>query len=102
MHEHPRFYFVHSYHLDCHDESDVAGLTRYGYPFVSMIQKRNILGVQFHPEKPGLFEPGIEHTRSCNSTINFQEAIKNTDSYTFHLAYWKYLGSVLQKNRGKK
>ena len=51
MHENHRFYFVHSYHIECHDEHDVAGLTHYGYPFVSMIQKENILGVQFHPEK---------------------------------------------------
>ena len=51
MHENHRFYFVHSYHIECHDEHDVVGLTRYGYPFVSMIQKENIFGVQFHPEK---------------------------------------------------
>ena len=46
-----RFYFVHSYHIVCHDKNDVIGSTRYGYPFVSMIQKDNIFGVQFHPEK---------------------------------------------------
>ena len=51
MHDDHRFYFVHSYHIDCHDNGDVAGSTRYGYPFVSMIQKKNIFGVQFHPEK---------------------------------------------------
>jgi glutamine amidotransferase len=51
LHNEHRFYFVHSYHIDCHDPEDVAGVTRYGYPFVSMIQKENIFGVQFHPEK---------------------------------------------------
>ena len=51
MQDNYRFYFVHSYHLECHDQNDVVGLTRYGYPFVSMIRKENILGVQFHPEK---------------------------------------------------
>ncbi|MEN8226779.1 MAG: gamma-glutamyl-gamma-aminobutyrate hydrolase family protein [Bacteroidota bacterium] len=59
----------------------------------------HVFGVQFHPEKPGLFDPSIEHPSTCNSTINFQEAIKNTDSYTFHKAYWKHLGDVLQKSR---
>ena len=51
MPESSRFYFVHSYHIVCHDENDVVGITHYGYPFNSMIQKENILGVQFHPEK---------------------------------------------------
>lgn len=61
----------------------------------------HVFGVQFHPEKPGLYNPSIVHARSCNSTINFMETIKDTDSYRFHLAYWKYLGKVLQKNRSK-
>ena len=60
----------------------------------------NVLGVQFHPEKPGLFDPTLEHPQNCNSTINFQEAILHTDSYAFHLAYWKTIGKILQKNRG--
>ncbi|MCK5067334.1 MAG: gamma-glutamyl-gamma-aminobutyrate hydrolase family protein [Bacteroidales bacterium] len=60
---------------------------------------RNAFGVQFHPEKPGLFDPSIQHPQSCDSTINFQEAIENTDSYTFHQAYWKQVGEILQKNR---
>lgn len=45
------FYFVHSYHLKCNDPSDVLNETVYEYPFVSAIQKDNIYGVQFHPEK---------------------------------------------------
>lgn len=60
----------------------------------------HVFGVQFHPEKPGLYDPSIEHPRGCNSTINFQEAIRDTDSYTFHLAYWKYLEEILQGIRG--
>ncbi len=62
----------------------------------------NVFGIQFHPEKPGLFDPSIAHPSSCNSTINFQESIKNTESYAFHLAYWNYLGEIIQKNRGKR
>lgn len=50
-----RFYFVHSYHLVCNDEADVAARTTYGYPFVSAVRKGNIFGVQFHPEKSHRF-----------------------------------------------
>ena len=59
----------------------------------------HVFGVQFHPEKPGLFDPSIQHPQSCNSIINFQEAIENSESYTFHSAYWKQVGAILQKNR---
>ncbi|MGE0090017.1 MAG: imidazole glycerol phosphate synthase subunit HisH [Bacteroidales bacterium] len=45
------FYFVHSYHVVCNDNKDVLATTNYGYEFVSAIEKDNILGVQFHPEK---------------------------------------------------
>jgi imidazole glycerol-phosphate synthase subunit HisH len=45
------FYFVHSYHFNCLDEHDIIGITNYESSFVSAIQKDNIYGVQFHPEK---------------------------------------------------
>ncbi len=59
----------------------------------------NVFGVQFHPEKPGLFDPTIIHPHSCNSTINFQEAIEHTDSFPFHQAYWKFMSTILKQNR---
>jgi len=46
-----RFYFVHSFHVVCDREENVAGKTFYGYEFSSAIQNGNIIGVQFHPEK---------------------------------------------------
>jgi glutamine amidotransferase len=46
-----RFYFVHSYHYRCDEARHVAGETTYGYPFTSVVQEGNIMGVQFHPEK---------------------------------------------------
>jgi len=49
--ERPRFYFVHSFHLRCADPADVAGETLYGYPFTAAIERGNLFGVQFHPEK---------------------------------------------------
>lgn len=45
------FYFVHAYHFICHNQSDILAETNYEYPFVSAVQKDNIYGVQFHPEK---------------------------------------------------
>jgi len=46
-----RFYFVHSYHYQCEDVQDELFSTHYGYDFTSGIQRGNIMGVQFHPEK---------------------------------------------------
>ena len=46
-----RFYFLHSYYFDCFQESNIIGLTDYGFHFTSAIKKNNIFGVQFHPEK---------------------------------------------------
>jgi putative glutamine amidotransferase len=73
------------------DEKIIEAIAHTEYP--------HVFGVQFHPEKPGLFDPSIKHHQSCDSTINFQEAIEHTDSYAFHQAYWKQLGKILQKNR---
>lgn len=48
------FYFVHSYHLVPKNKEDIFGITKFGnISFVSVVQKNNILGVQFHPEKSG-------------------------------------------------
>ena len=45
------FYFAHSYHIVCNDKNDILTTTRYGYEFVSAVQRDNIFGTQFHPEK---------------------------------------------------
>lgn len=45
------YYFVHSYHVKCNNPEDVLATTLYGYEFTSAIQKENIFGTQFHPEK---------------------------------------------------
>lgn len=44
------YYFVHSYHLKC-PSILVSSYCNYGQRFVSSIQKENIFGTQFHPEK---------------------------------------------------
>jgi imidazole glycerol-phosphate synthase subunit HisH len=49
--ENPEFYFVHSYHCQSHDLSEVLANTIYEYDFCSALEKDNIFGLQFHPEK---------------------------------------------------
>lgn len=48
--ENEEFYFMHSYEVV--NYTDIAALTDYaGHKFVSSVQKDNLYGVQFHPEK---------------------------------------------------
>jgi glutamine amidotransferase len=48
--DHPNFYFDHSYYFEC-DESYVSSYCDYGIKVTASVQKDNIFGVQFHPEK---------------------------------------------------
>ncbi len=50
-----KFYFVHAYHVVADDPETVLAMTDYGYPFVSAVQRGNIQGTQFHPEKSGAY-----------------------------------------------
>ena len=45
------FYFVHSYYFEAQKKCNVISQTQYGINFHSAVQKNNIFGVQFHPEK---------------------------------------------------
>ena len=49
------FYFVHSYFVKVEDEKNSILKTTYGIEFDSAIQKDNIYGAQFHPEKSHKF-----------------------------------------------
>ena len=53
--EEQRFYFVHSYCVHCNDATDMVAQCVYGREFVAVIQKNNLFGVQFHPEKSHRF-----------------------------------------------
>ena len=55
MHENPRFYFAHSYHIVCGQIADQLTSTNFGYDFTSGVEHENIYGVQFHPEKSHKF-----------------------------------------------
>ncbi len=50
----PDFYFVHSYALRLENRQHGLASTSYGEEFCSIIQRENIYGVQFHPEKSQL------------------------------------------------
>jgi glutamine amidotransferase len=49
--ENKDFYFLNSYYFDIMNKKNVIAYSSYGIKFPSVIQKDNIVGVQFHPEK---------------------------------------------------
>ena len=53
-----RYYFAHSYKVAVNDPNLTIGTTHYGSDFCAAFQKKNIFGVQFHPEKSHSF--GLE------------------------------------------
>lgn len=46
-----RYYFVHSYHAVCDSADNVLMTCDYGYEFAAAVVHKNVVGVQFHPEK---------------------------------------------------
>jgi imidazole glycerol-phosphate synthase subunit HisH len=46
-----KLYFSHSYHLKINDRSDLLTETEYGISFPSAVERNNLFGVQYHPEK---------------------------------------------------
>ena len=52
----PRFYFIHSYWVECAEPADALLRGRYGgQTFAAAFAKQNIAGVQFHIEKSHVF-----------------------------------------------
>ena len=45
------YYFVHSYYFNCKNKENIMAETNYGINFPSIVNKENIYGLQFHPEK---------------------------------------------------
>jgi len=46
-------YFVHSYHVQLEQASDLLASTDYHQPVTAIVGRGNIFGMQFHPEKSG-------------------------------------------------
>ncbi|AXR61691.1 imidazole glycerol phosphate synthase subunit HisH [Leptospira mayottensis] len=51
LEKNPRFYFLHSYYIECEDKKDVIAMANYGGDFACAVNRENIYGTQFHPEK---------------------------------------------------
>jgi imidazole glycerol-phosphate synthase subunit HisH len=47
-------YFVHSYHVSPKNKGIVAANSQYGINISALIEKDNLFGTQFHPEKSGI------------------------------------------------
>ncbi len=46
-----RFYFLHSFFFDNENPEDAAAIANYGRRFTCVVNRGNVWGVQFHPEK---------------------------------------------------
>jgi glutamine amidotransferase len=55
MYPEARFYFVHSFYFNAGNTGDIVASTTYETEFTSAVERENILGVQFHPEKSHKF-----------------------------------------------
>lgn len=51
----PRYYFLHSFYFDNSDPADSAATVGYGRDFTCIVNRGNVWGVQFHPEKSHSF-----------------------------------------------
>lgn len=54
-----RFYFLHSYYVECAADGDCAAHTEYGEEFACAVHRDNVWGVQFHPEKSHHFGAAV-------------------------------------------
>lgn len=62
------FYFVHSYHCKPKNLSNILTLSKIKkFSFCSSIQKDNLIGMQFHPEKSGL--EGLKILRNIKNLV---------------------------------
>jgi glutamine amidotransferase len=67
--ENTHFYFDHSYHFVAEQE-DIAATYKRGHEIVAAVQKDNIVGVQFHPEKSQT--SGLKLFRSFFNSIRLE------------------------------
>lgn len=60
-----KFYFVHSYYVDPADKEVIIGTCNYAKEIPVILGRKNIVSVQFHPEKSG--KPGLSILKQFNS-----------------------------------
>ncbi len=60
--DHPYVYFVHSYYLKAKDPQIVKAMAEYGVMIHASVERGNVFGCQFHPEKSG--EKGLHILRN--------------------------------------
>lgn len=51
LEQEPYVYFVHSYYVEAKRAEDIAAISEYGVSFHAAVERENIFGCQFHPEK---------------------------------------------------
>ena len=60
-------YFVHSYYAGNTDKTDLVADADYGVSVPAVVQKDNVIGIQFHPEKSG--ETGLQILKNFGEMI---------------------------------
>jgi glutamine amidotransferase len=55
------FYFLHSFYFKCNNPTDSIAVSDYGLLFSSAVNKDNIYGIQFHPEKSHQYGEKLLH-----------------------------------------
>ena len=55
------FYFLHSFYFNCNNPADSIAVSDYGLSFSSAVNKQNIYGIQFHPEKSHQYGEKLLH-----------------------------------------
>jgi len=58
-----------------------------------------VAGVQFHPEKPGIFDSDTIFHVNRDSTINFNRVLKSSGSLEFHDGFWKDIATMIENAR---
>jgi glutamine amidotransferase/cyclase len=75
-----KFYFVHSYHIEPVEDDVVLTTTNYGYEFASAVQRGQVIGTQYHPEKSG--DAGLRLLRNFMDTAAASAAPIRVDGPT--------------------
>jgi glutamine amidotransferase len=55
------FYFLHSFYFKCNNPVDTIAISDYGISFSSAVNRDNIYGIQFHPEKSHQYGEKLLH-----------------------------------------